>query len=307
MQYLPPKYPLDGEKEREKIMNILVIGGHPADVFDHAGGTLAHHVQNGDHVTCLALTQGLRVHDIVVSEVFRFGTEGYSEEQINKICEEREEAKCQEIRDACGIFGITDVRFLRYDDKMLQVTMDHIDAVAKVIRDVKPHLIITHHPHSFGNVTNHHGNAGKIALDGAALAGTVDFDDPNPAWRTPQFAFMLNPGEVTGFDCLSGAYPATPNYFVDVTDVVDLKVKALDVMKSQQYEGPYGRKSVESWNGCFGFYAACSYAEAFAVLKPPVEKLIHVPEHWLIRANEPEKNKRTRDTQLLAYKVPYEG
>ena len=26
----------------------------------------------------------------------------------------------------------------------------------------------------------------------------VDFDDPNPAWRTPQFAFMLNPGETTG-------------------------------------------------------------------------------------------------------------
>ena len=75
-------------------MNILVIGGHPADVFDHAGGTLAHHVQNGDHVTCLALTQGLRVHDIVVSEIFRFGTEGYSEEQINKmksICAQRTE------------------------------------------------------------------------------------------------------------------------------------------------------------------------------------------------------------------------
>ena len=288
-------------------MRILVVGGHPADVFDHAGGTLAHHVQNGDHVTCLALTQGLRVHDIVVSEVFRFGTEGYSEEQIAKICGEREEAKCQEIRDACAVFGIEDVRFLRYDDKMLQVTMPQIDSVAKVIRDVRPHLIITHHPQSFGNVTNHHGNAGKITLDAAALAGTVDFDDPNPAWRTPQFAFMMNPGEVTGYDCLTGAYPVTPNYFVDVTDVVELKVKALDKLVSQQYDDAYARKDVETWAGGFGFYVGCSYAEPFAVLNPPVERLINVGEHWLIRANEPEKNKRIRDTQLIAPHVPFES
>jgi len=291
----------------EEKLRILVIGGHPADVIDHAGGTLCHHIRNGDQVTCLALTQGLRVHDIVVSEIFRFGTEGYTDEQIEKICQEREEAKCQEIRDACAVFGITDVRFLRYDDKMLQVTMDHIDSVAKVIRDVRPHVIITHHPHSFGNVTNHHGNAGKIAQDGAALAGTVDFDDPNPAWRTPQFAFMMNPGETTGHDCLTSRFSVSPNYFVDVTDVVDLKVKALDKLVSQQYENYYARKDTETWVGCYGFYAECSYAEAFAMKKPPVERLINVPEHWMIRANEPELDKRTRDCQIIAAKVPYEG
>lgn len=45
----------------EEKLRILVVGGHPADVFDHCGGTLAHHVKNGDRVTCLALTQGLRI------------------------------------------------------------------------------------------------------------------------------------------------------------------------------------------------------------------------------------------------------
>jgi len=59
-------------------LSILVIGGHPADVFDHCGGTLAHHVRSGDQVTCLALTQGLRIHDVVVSEIFRFGCNNYS-------------------------------------------------------------------------------------------------------------------------------------------------------------------------------------------------------------------------------------
>lgn len=287
-------------------LRLLVIGGHPADVFDHCGGTLAHHVQNGDHVTCLALTQGLRIHDVVVSEVFRFGTEGYSREEIERICREREEAKYQEVRDACGVFGIDDVRFLSYDDKMLQVTMPMIDAVAKVIREVRPDLIITHYPQSDGNVTNHHGNAAKIALDGAALAGTVDFDDPNPAWRTPQFAFMINPSDGMAFTALSGHSQAVANYFVDVTDVVEQKVRALDMMKSQQYCGQYARKSVESWNGVFGFFKGTSYCEGFVMNRPEVGRLLSVSDYLRVRANEPEKNHRTRDTQLLAYKVPYQ-
>jgi len=286
---------------------ILVIGGHPADVFDHCGGTLAHHVRAGDKVTCLALTQGLRVHDIVVSEIFRFGTDGYSKEEIDRICREREEAKYQEVRDACAVFGVTDVRFLSYDDKMLQVTMPMIDAVAKVIRDVRPHLIITHYPQCFGNVTNHHGNAAKIALDGSALAGTVDFDDPNPSWRVPQFAFMINPSDGMAFDALSGQSQAVCNHFIDVSDVVDLKVKALDCMKSQQYGGQYARKSVEAWNGVFGFFKGRSYCEGFVLLNPDVTDTLPISEFLCGRANEVEKNHRDRDTRMYAYKVPYEG
>lgn len=285
-------------------LRILVVGGHPADVFDHCGGTLAHHVRNGDHVTCLALTQGLRIHDVVVSEVFRFGTEGYSQEEIARICREREEEKYQEVRDACGVFGVKDVRFLSYDDKMLQVTMPMIDTMAKVIREVRPDLIITHYPQSSGNVTNHHGNAAKIALDGAALAGTVDFDDPHPAWRVAQFAFMINPSDSMAFSALSGHSQAVVNYFVDVTDVVALKVRALDMMKSQQYEGQYARKSVESWNGVFGFFTGTSYCEGFVMNKPEVGHLLGVSDYLRTRANEPEKNHRTRDTRLLAHSIP---
>ena len=38
---------------REKL-TILVVGGHPADVFDHCGGTMAHHIQQGDNVVLTA-------------------------------------------------------------------------------------------------------------------------------------------------------------------------------------------------------------------------------------------------------------
>lgn len=288
----------------DKKLKILVVGGHPADVFDHCGGTLAHHVRAGDSVTCLALTQGLRIHDEVVSEKFRFGTEGYTKEEINSILQEREAVKYQEVKDACALFGITDVRFLSYDDKTLQVTEVLIDAVAKVMRDVKPDLVITHYPKTYGSINNHHGNAAKICIAASQLAGTVDFDDPNPAWRIAQFAYMLNPGDTMAFNALSAGSQAVPNLFVDVTDMVELKVKALDTLRSQQYQGEYARKNVESWNGVFGFNTSTCYCEAFVVDRPEVSDRIHVCDHWYIRANEPELNRFNRDCKMVAPFVP---
>ena len=285
-------------------MRILVVGGHPADVFDHCGGTLAHHVRAGDGVTCLTLTQGLRIHDEVVSEVFRFGTKDYSKEEIERICAEREKVKLDEVRAACALFGITDLRSLRYDDKLLLVTPELIDALAKVIREVKPELVITHYPMSSGNTVDHHGNAAKITIAAAQLAGTVDFEDPNPAWRVADLAFMLNPSDTMAFDALSGKNTATANYFVDVTDVAEIKVKALDIMRSQQYQGMHARKTVECWSGAFGRYTRTPYCEAFMLNKPVVSDKIYISEHWLLRANEPEKDMMNRDMKITAAFVP---
>ena len=49
-------------------LKILIVGGHPADVFDNAGGTLLNHVQQGDTVKALVMTHGMRQHDVVISE-----------------------------------------------------------------------------------------------------------------------------------------------------------------------------------------------------------------------------------------------
>jgi 4-oxalomesaconate hydratase len=281
-------------------MSIMVLGGHPADVFDHCGGTLAHHIRNGDRVVCVTLTQGLRIHDEVVSEVFRFGTSGYSKEEIEKILVEREQVKLNEVKAACALFGVTDVRSLRYDDKLLLVTGELIDKTARIIREVKPDLLITHWPKSTGNTIDHHGNAAKIGLAAAALAGTVDFEDPNPAWRVTDIAFMLNPGDVAAWLALDAGDQARPNYVVDVSDVADLKVKALDMMRSQQYQGKYARKNVETWSGGFGYWTRLSYAEAFVLNKPIVSDIIHLSEHWRKRANEPEKEILNRDYGMTA-------
>ena len=43
-------------------IRLLVVGAHPADAFDQAGGTMAHHAAEGDHVSVLIVTTGARSH-----------------------------------------------------------------------------------------------------------------------------------------------------------------------------------------------------------------------------------------------------
>ena len=43
-------------------IQILLVAAHPADSFDQAGGTLAHHVARGDKVTVVIATTGVRSH-----------------------------------------------------------------------------------------------------------------------------------------------------------------------------------------------------------------------------------------------------
>ena len=51
--------------------------------------------------------------------------------------------------------------------------------------------------------------------------------------------------------------------FIDITDVVDKKLAALDALVSQGYGGAYARKRIETTDGAFGQAGGCAYAEGF--------------------------------------------
>ena len=44
-------------------IHLMIVVAHPADSFDQAGGTLCHHLEQGDRVTALIVTTGSRSHD----------------------------------------------------------------------------------------------------------------------------------------------------------------------------------------------------------------------------------------------------
>ncbi len=275
-------------------LRILVVGGHPADVFDHCGGTMVHHVRRGDQVTCLALTHGLRIHDVVIQEELRFQERTPDPERMEKLLQERAKVKHKEVVDACGILGITDVRFLNYDDIVLLENPKMIEAVAKVIREVRPHVVITHHPRINGAVGSHHGETGKIVVNAVNCAGTFDPNDPHPAWRTSQ-VFFMSPEEASFvYTAIAGSSGVFCDYYVDISDVVDLKVKALATMASQQYSIDYARKAVECQNGKDGMYIGVAYAESYVRYAPEIGDYLEVSERKLKWSNEPEGDRRKR-------------
>ena len=281
-------------------LNILVVAGHPADLFDHCGGTLAHHVRRGDHVTCVGLTHGARAHDIVITEELRFQKKAPDPERLEQLLQERARVKHAEVVEACAILGITDVRFLNYDDNVLLVTHELVQAVARVIGEVKPHIVITHHPLENGGVANHHGTTGKIVLHAIGCASTVSPGDPSPGYRVAQVFFMSPVVATFVGSPLAAQASVFCDYYVDITDVIELKVKAWDRLRSQQYGGNYGRKAAEAWNGKEGLHMRVGYAEGFVRCHPEIGDYLTVSRELLDRANEPDAVSHARTDVLIA-------
>ena len=80
---------------------------------------MARHVRRGDRVVAATLTHGLRVHDVVIAEELRFQEKTPDPERLEALMEERSKVKNSELIEALGILGITEVRFLHYDDSIL--------------------------------------------------------------------------------------------------------------------------------------------------------------------------------------------
>jgi LmbE family N-acetylglucosaminyl deacetylase len=253
------------EVKRRTPLRILVVGAHPADVFDQSGGTMAHHIQRGDWVGCAVLTHGVRVHDKVVSDDMFHRKEIPGSEELNKIIVERADAKTKEVIKACSILGVKeqDVYFLGADDAVLLVNETIVRKVARLIRQLRPNVIITHYPLENAGVGSQHATTGQIVMHAINLAAAVDPGDKTPPCEITQ-VFFFGTGAAPVRSEVWGAQGGFYNdIFVDITDVADKKIACLDAMASQGYGGPYARKRIEASDGAFGSRVKVPYAEGF--------------------------------------------
>jgi len=262
-------------------LHILVIGAHPADVFDQSGGTMAHHAARGDKVTCVVLTHGVRIHDDVISEAMWHKSELPPADELIKLMAERSDVKADEIRRACKILGVDDVLFFGADDAILLVKEDLIRRLASVIRKLRPHIILTHYPKEGDQFVRDHAIAGQIVLHAIQYAGRVDPGDRNPAHHVAQVFFFgigAAPIRSTLWDSQGGYIN---DVFIDISDVIEKKLAALDCMQSQGYGGEYARKRIETSDGAFGATHRVGYAEGFIKLDSELHYYLPVTEDAL--------------------------
>ena len=94
-------------------IRIMLVAAHPADSFDQAGGTLAHHVAQGDKVTAVIATTGVRSHHWrLAADKLREGNHLDVEARVKDAVAQ----KLEEVRTACRILGFDDVRDLGFED-----------------------------------------------------------------------------------------------------------------------------------------------------------------------------------------------
>lgn len=265
-------------------LRLLSVGAHPADVFDQSGGTMAHHVNRGDHVSCVVLTHGARVHDAVISDAMFHRQEIPEASELQNMMGERSDVKADEVRAACRILGVNDIYFFGADDAVPIITEATVKRLARVLRELRPDIVLTHFPKEGDGLTNAHAIAGQTVMRAIACANGVDPGDRNAPHRVAQ-VFYFGGGAAKVRSCVwdsEGGY--YNDVFIDITDVVDKKLAAMDCLKSQGYSGAYARKRIETSDGAFGVAGGCAYAEGFISASAETHYYLPVTDHALKKA-----------------------
>ena len=238
----------------------------------------------------------------MISDTLRFREQMPAPTELAALMAERAAVKEDEVRRACAFLGIEDVRFFRYDDSAITITAEYIDRMARLIREVRPDVVITHHPHELGGFGIHHATTARLVLEGVAAAGAVGADDPNPPHRVAQIFFTLTALQFPVVK-LAGLVGWAPDVVVDITDVAERKVRALDALRSQQYGGNYARKTIEQADGSMGRNVGVAYGEGFIAYYPARADLLPVDEGMLTRAAESEADYHARADRFIATNV----
>lgn len=260
-------------------LNLLSIGAHPADIFDQSGGTMAHHLNRGDDVRCVVLTHGARVHDVVISNSMFHRKEVPDSAKLLDLMKERSDVKAEEVKAACKILGVEEIYFFDADDSVLLVTEETVRRLARLLRELQPDIILTHFPREGDGKTNAHATAGQIVMHAIQLANSVDPGDRNPPHRVAQVFYFGGGGAGIPrqvWDSEGGYYN---DVFIDITDVIDKKLAALDCLESQGYGGAYARKRIETSDGAFGGAGRCAYAEGFISLYAETHSYLPLTDH----------------------------
>jgi len=271
-------------------LRILSVNAHPHD-FTHYAGTLGIHVADGDTATVVSMTGGASTHNLKLAEEMAKPQENRDQKLIDQINKEYTNQKADELRSACNIFGITDVRILPYADKLftLEKNPGAVDALRDIILDVRPHIMITQSPYLTGRkghklgARDDHSETGFASIEARMLAGIARYEDSRPTHKIPATFF---PGVYFEHD--------EWDFVVDITDFFDKRVQAEATYISQGHTPEWSRKRMEVTLGNAGWYSGTQYAEGFVQEKPFRMPKIILPDSVLSEAGETEAVRHTR-------------
>lgn len=205
---------------------VAAIMAHPDDAEFICGGTVARWTAEGHHITFVVITNGDKGSDV-------------RELPGHELARIREE----EQRAAAAILGVRDVVFMRREDGVLVPDLDLRRELVRVIRQLKPDVVICQDPTSWfvaREYINHpdHRAAGQAVLEALFPAAR------NHRMFPELLAEGLEPHRV---DEVYVAGSTSSDTWIDITAYIDLKIAALRAHVSQMGDwDPDG--PVRDWN-----------------------------------------------------------
>jgi len=182
--------------------HLLVIMPHPDDETFAVGGTIALYARRGVPVTYVCGTRGEMGRNM--------GRPPFATRESLPGLREKE------LREACRILGITDLRFLGLWDKTVE--FEDPDALAArlraIIEEIRPSLILTYHP-------EYSVHPDHMALGRATVRAVAQLP---PAERPPVHTRAFGK---------ASAVLGEPDLEVDVRPVWDIKLAAIRAHRSQ--------------------------------------------------------------------------
>jgi LmbE family N-acetylglucosaminyl deacetylase len=190
----------------------MVIVAHPDDPEFFCGGTIALWCAQGTEMSYLILTNGNKGSD----------DPDMTPEKLAAIRKEEQQA-------AADVLGVKRVIYFDEPDGELQATLSLRQRVVAEIRRHKPDVVIAQDPSRYfheDSSINHadHRAAGEVATDAVFPAAR------NRMYHPELLDFGLEPHVVKKV-YLTGT--ERPNCWVDISEVLDLKVKAIRCHASQ--------------------------------------------------------------------------
>jgi LmbE family N-acetylglucosaminyl deacetylase len=222
-----------------KIERVMVITAHPDDAEFGAGGTIAKLVKQGREVTYVIVTNG---------------DKGSSDRTMTP--ERLARIREAEQRQAARVLGVERVEFLGYEDGEVEDTRQLRLDVTRQIRKWRPGLIITQNPHRTTNLYASH-------RDHRITAGVV-LDCVYPLARDhmsfPELMPEYEPHKVREIYVMQWE---NPQLVVDISETMDLKVKALACHQSQLPDFAGVEARVRERSAELGKPRGYAYAETF--------------------------------------------
>ncbi|MFC2022501.1 PIG-L deacetylase family protein, partial [Chloroflexota bacterium] len=216
---------------------VVVTIPHPDDAEGRMAGTVARWAREGKDIIYVVCTNG---------------DKGTNDPNVKS--GELARVREQEQLAAAKILGVREVVFLRYPDQALEDTPEFRKEIVWLIRMYKPNTVVTVDPHRGYLDHRDHRITAQVTLEAVFPYAGSTYSYPDlleqglQPYRVKEMLFCGT---------------ENPNYYVDITDTIDVKIAALRCHKSQVGDRP----EIEEWIRQRARMSAegqdCELAEAF--------------------------------------------